>query len=227
MRPGVSEATLAGCGRLRDARDGTFCGRAGAGAGPSAGRRRPRHGDGAGARGGRDGASPRGCGVCGEEAARVTKTPRSQELYPRGRFRGSSCPDSEQNQPRKEELVRLREGSRPPRSRCVDPGPYRGPKVMSRVCNRGEVVNFTTSPSHPPRRSRRLRDGRPPRPASRHGPRPSPVPLESGHIGGGHSLPGPPPRWPRPFSVPPEHPHLARARPFPAGSKSEGGRKPH
>ena len=41
-------------------------------------------------------------------------------------------------------------------------------------------------------------------------PEPCAVPPEPGHLGGGHSPPGPPPGWPRPFSVPPHHP-----RPFP------------
>jgi hypothetical protein len=130
---------------------------------------------------GGDGASSRGCDVCEGEAARVTKTPRSQGAFTQAvasvvRLARMA---SKTNHARRNSCAFV--SLRPPRSRCVDLVPYRGPKVMSRVRDRGEVVNFTTSPSHPPRRSRRLRDGRPPRCASRHGRcphgnRPSPVP---------------------------------------------------
>jgi hypothetical protein len=153
VRPGVSEATLAGCGRLRDARDGTSAGGGGCRDGASA-EEAP--------------ASSRGwAGACG----RRRPLPHEDVTSARRKLRVSR-----RRHDRRED-VRLRGGLLPPRSRYVDLVPYRGPKVMSRVCNRGEVVNFTTSSSHPPRRSRHLRDGRPPSCTSRHGRRPSPAPL--------------------------------------------------
>jgi hypothetical protein len=151
MRPGVSEATPAGCGRLRDARDGPFAGGSGAGMGRL--RRRP-------GRPGGDGA------FCEGDGASVTEMRR---------FAREIARPSRRRRVRRED-ARLRGGSRPSRSRCVDLGPHRGVKGWSRDCDRGEIVNFATSPSHLPRRSRPLRHGRLPRRASRHEPRPSPAP---------------------------------------------------